>query len=162
MIHATGSCIFVLKLFVSETIVALANGRGSSAQQDGTILEGDVVAVVGALLIAQLHVEGDGDLVALLPVAGDGGEAGLAWSDDTVVTYRTVDIDAVVLAGPLGMADGEGVVAVLADGELGGAAVGEGRFLGDDKVVTFETGGDEEVDIEGAGAIVGVDEVAIL
>ena len=60
------------------------------------------------------------------------------------------------------MAQGYGIAAGLAHGEHRARLIGEPRLLGDDKVATLELGGDEEVDIEGLAAIVGIDEMAIL
>ncbi len=50
----------------------------------------------------------------------------------------------------------------FADGDLSDAAVGECGLLGDDKGVRFKTGRDEEVDEEGGGTVMGIDEVTIL
>ena len=60
------------------------------------------------------------------------------------------------------MADGNAVVTGFADGELRLLAVRELRLLSDDKIVTLQLRGREEVHVEGLLAVVGIDEVSVL
>ena len=152
VVHTTGTGILVLQLLAVGSL---------GSQEDGTVLEGDIVGVVGARLVAQFHGQADLYLVALGPVAADGGIAGGALLDGDV-NGLTVDRNGKALAHPLRVTDGHGVVAGLADGEGRRLLVGEGGLLGDDEVVTHEKGGGEEVDVEGLVGVVGVDEVTVL
>ena len=109
MVHTTGTGIFVLQFLAVGSL---------GSQEDGTILEGDIVGVVGARLVTQLHGQTDLNLVALSPGAADGGIAGSAPFDGDV-NGGTVDSNSKALADPSRVADGYGVVAGLADGQRG-------------------------------------------
>ena len=60
------------------------------------------------------------------------------------------------------MAQGEGEMTGLTDGEGSLGFVGELGLLCDDKIVTYKTGRGEEVDVERLLTIVGVDEMTVL